>query len=74
MRDPPSGVYIRSRRWGAERRVMRAQTRERGPPLAGVEICYFCQAQFQLSIAVAIELSLALISLHNHPPAHPPTC
>ena len=27
-----------SRRWGAERRVSRAQTRERGPPLAQAEI------------------------------------
>jgi hypothetical protein len=41
----------------------------------------YCQAQFQLAIAVAIELSLALLSLLNspptrppvHPPAHPPT-
>jgi hypothetical protein len=37
----------------------------------------YCQAQFQLAIAVAIELSLALLSLLNspstHPPVHPPT-
>ena len=29
---------FRSRRWGAERRVSRAQTRERGPPSALAEI------------------------------------
>ena len=29
---------FRSRRWGAERRVSRAQTRERGPPSAWAEI------------------------------------
>ena len=28
--------------------------------------------QFQLAIAVAIELSLALLSLLNSPPTHPP--
>jgi hypothetical protein len=34
---------------------------------------YFCQAQFQLAIAVAIELSLALLSLLNSPPTRPPS-
>ena len=30
-----------SRRWGAEQKVWRAQTRERGPPSARADIPYF---------------------------------
>ena len=33
----------------------------------------FCQAQFQLAIALTIELSLALLSTLNHPATQPPT-
>jgi hypothetical protein len=32
----------------------------------------YCQAQFQLAIAVAIERCLALLSLLNRPATHPP--
>ena len=32
----------------------------------------YCQAHFQLSIAIAIKLSLALSSLCNHPTNQPP--
>ena len=32
---------FRSRRWGAEQRLSRAQTRERGPPSALAEIFFF---------------------------------
>ena len=37
---------FRSRRWGAERRVSRAQTRERGPPSAWAEILFKNKAKY----------------------------
>ena len=45
---------FRGSQWGAERKVPRAQTRERGPPLARAEIIFSKGAYFPGAILVAV--------------------
>ena len=54
---------FRVRRWGAERRVSRAQTRERGPPSAYAEIFVYLGLSFRKRSMVILSLQTTCMKL-----------